>query len=107
MTELPALTHLQFLILGFLRSGEASGKHLRAQLKRGGTRRTGPGFYQLMARLEDVELITGWYAQEIVEGQIIRERFYRLNATGLQAWRESRDFYLDWIERFGQEPLTS
>lgn len=98
---LPRLTHLQFIVIGALLDGAHSGKEVRAELKRARAHRSGPSFYQMMARMEDAGLVSGWYEQEIVEGQIIRERRYELTAAGRSAWQQSRDFYLAWIERYG------
>ena len=47
---LPALTHLQYLVLGVLRTDEQPGRVLRQALATYGVRRSGPAFYQLMAR---------------------------------------------------------
>jgi hypothetical protein len=46
-----------------------------------------------MARLEDAKFVRGWYLQKIVDGQIIKERRYRVLAPGLRAWQRTRDFY--------------
>ena len=48
---LPVLTHLQFLVLGVLRNDPQPGRTLRKALSGYGIRRTGPAFYQLMARI--------------------------------------------------------
>jgi len=66
--SLPEITHLQFSVLAFLRSDEQPGKAVREQLAGLGLKRSGPAFYQLMARLEDAELVDGRYDQKIVEG---------------------------------------
>ncbi len=105
--SIPRLTHLQFMILGLLQSETTCGKGLRAALRRSGERRSGPSFYQLMARLEDGGFVRGRYQQEIVDGQIIRERCYELTALGGRAWRQSRDFYLQWINRFTEGPAPA
>jgi DNA-binding PadR family transcriptional regulator len=91
---LPDLTHLQFLVLTTLLEGEQTGRYIRERLADEGQRKTGPAFYQMMARLEDSGLVKGWYDQRIIEGQIIKERRYKLTATGERAWAEVRDFYL-------------
>lgn len=98
MPRIPRLSHLQFLVLGALRGRELAGRELREHLAGFGVRKSGPAFYQLMARLEDGGLITGRYRQEVIEGQIIRERLYRAAAEGLRAWEGSRDFYLRAID---------
>lgn len=107
MSGVPRLSHLQFLVVGSLRGRTLPGREIREALKRFGARKSGPGFYQMMARLEDAGLVEGSYSQEIVEGQIIRERHYTLTAEGGRAWAASRDFYLDAIRGFeGEEGLA-
>ena len=76
--QLPELTHLQFLVLGVLRNGDLPGRALRDALSGYGIRRTGPAFYQLMARLEKDRLIDGWYEQVTVGDQAVTERHYRI-----------------------------
>ena len=98
---LPRLSHLQFLVLGILTSGEQRGRDLRSRLADFGVRRSGPSFYQLMSRLEDASFVRGWYEQEIVEGQIIRERCYKIRAPGISAWKECRKFQTAVIEELG------
>jgi len=93
--QLPALTHLQFVILGALLAGERPGKELRRDLARYGVRRTAAAFYQMMARLEDANWVTGSYTQQIVDRQIIKERCYRITAAGERAWTRTRDFYAE------------
>ncbi len=98
---LPRLSHLQFLVLGVLLSEELRGRDIRARLEEFGVRKSGPGFYQLMARLEDARFVRGRYEQEIIEGQIIRERCYKIRAPGVSAWNECRDFQATVIEELG------
>src|SRR5690349_16897618 len=92
---LPPLTHLQFLILGALLADQRSGKALRRELGRYGVRRTAAAFYQMMARIEDANWVSGAYTQQIVDGQIIKERSYRITAAGERAWTRTRDFYAE------------
>ncbi|MGD2069695.1 MAG: helix-turn-helix transcriptional regulator [Gemmatimonadota bacterium] len=101
MPQTPRLSHLQFLVVGTLLGGGLSGRQIRKRLQDFAVRKSGPAFYQLMARLEDAGLVEGTYHQEIVEGQIIRERHYTITADGSRAWKASRDFYLRAIEGFG------
>jgi hypothetical protein len=91
---LPKLTHLQFLVIAELLRGAARGRDLRARLRVAGVRQSGPAFYQMMATLEDAGFVSGRYEQQIIEGQIIRERHYKVLASGTTAWKTSRDFYL-------------
>lgn len=97
--RVPKLSHIQFMILALLQANDATGKEIRDALRRAGVRRSGPGFYQIMARLEDADFVRGEYQQEIVDSQIIRERGYQITASGRRASLASRDFYLEWIGR--------
>lgn len=99
--RIPEITHLQFLVLGLLRAGERPGRVVRRSLARHGITRTGPAFYQMMARLEDAGLVTGEYDQKIVDRQIIKERRYGLTPRGDAAWTATRAFYSDAIEAYG------
>jgi DNA-binding PadR family transcriptional regulator len=99
--RIPDITHLQFLVLGVLRGGERPGRAVRRALARHGVRRTGPAFYQMMARLEDAGLVDGSYDQRIVEAQIIKERRYALTSRGEAAWTATRAFYSDAIDEYG------
>jgi len=91
--KLPTLTHLQFLILDIVGGAEMSGRDLREKLRARGVRKTGPAFYQLMARLEDAGFVKGWYDQKIIDGQIIKERRYRILGAGAKARENTLDFY--------------
>lgn len=99
--RIPEITHLQFLVIGILRGGERAGRFIRRRLKRHGIERSGPAFYQMMARLEDAGLVSGEYTQEIVDGQIIKERRYALTARGDAAWAATRAFYNEAIDAYG------
>ena len=100
---LPRLTHLQFLVITMLKAGAARGRDVRAQLNHAGVRQSGPAFYQMMAVLEDAGYLTGWYEQQVVDGQIIRERHYKILAAGKKAWLESRDFYVRVVGDLARE----
>ena len=91
--QLPDLTHLQFLVLGVLRADEQPGRAVRDALAGYGIRRTGPAFYQLMARLEKDGLINGWYGQVTVGDQAVTERRYRITPDGKKRWNDARAFY--------------
>ena len=105
--SVPRLSHLQFLVVGIVRGQTLAGREIRQQLRAFNVRKSGPAFYQLMARLEDAGLGEGTYHQEIVEGQIIRERHYSTTGAGGRAWEASRDFYVNAIENFdGMEGLA-
>jgi DNA-binding PadR family transcriptional regulator len=96
--KIPELSHLQFVVLGSLLGSERTGREVREELRRYRVRQSGPAFYQMMARLESTGLVKGWYTQEVIEGQIIKERHYRLTAEGARAWRACRSFYKEAIE---------
>ena len=105
--RIPDITHLQFLVLGMLRGGDRPGRTVRRSLARHGIARTGPAFYQMMARLEDAGLVAGAYDQKIVEGQIIKERRYTLTPRGDAAWTSTRAFYTDAIDEYGAKPRVA
>ncbi|HXT14201.1 MAG TPA: hypothetical protein VN706_01140 [Gemmatimonadaceae bacterium] len=92
-TNLPRLTHLQFLVVSELQRGIARGRDLRDQLRSAGVRQSGPAFYQMMAVLEDAGFVIGRYEQQVIDGQIIRERYYTVSASGRKAADGSRAFY--------------
>ena len=93
LMQLPRLSHLQFLVLGQILGAPTSGIEIRKRLAEFGAKKSGPAFYQLMARLEDGGLVEGWYEQQIIDAQIIRERHYKITRSGSQGWQGSRDFY--------------
>ncbi len=101
--QIPKLSHLQFTGLGHLLGAPASGRDIRCSLRTFGAHKSGPAFYQLMARMEDAGLVEGWYEQQIVSGQIIRERHYKIARNGQRAWQRSRDFYRKTISTFEPE----
>jgi DNA-binding PadR family transcriptional regulator len=93
-TRLPALTHLQFLILSvLLHAPHEPGRVVRDTLATFGVRRTAPAFYQLMARLERDGLVEGWYEQITVGDQAVTERRYRITRAGAARWEDTRQFY--------------
>jgi DNA-binding PadR family transcriptional regulator len=97
--KLPAITPMQFLVLGLLREDEQPGRVLREALEAHGVKRSAPAFYQLMARLERDRLVDGWYEQVTVRDQAVTERRYRLRPAGAKLWTEARDFYTAIIGR--------
>lgn len=92
--RLPSLTHLQFLVLSALASGEQPGRAVRETLATYGISRTAPAFYQMMARLERDGLVEGWYGQVETAVQAHTERRYRATAEGMKAWHTSCAFYV-------------
>lgn len=103
---LPQITHLQFLVLGELLHAPAPGRLIREALNEQGVRKSGPAFYQMMARMEDSGFLEGWYEQQIVESQIIRERHYRIVPQGRAAWDGCRDFYQGALKAFDRKGLA-
>jgi len=89
----PTLTHLQFLVLGVLLSGEQAGRAIRRALDEYGMGRSGPAFYQMMSRLERDGVVEGWYEQVKVGDQAVTERRYRPTAAGSKMWKQTRAFY--------------
>jgi len=97
--ELPELTRLQFLIIETIGAKRMLGAQLRERLKEHNVHRTGPAFYQLMARLEEAELVEGWYKQEVIDGQIIKQRCYRVTGLGERARHATLEFYSQFSEK--------
>ena len=91
--RLPAITPMQFLVLGLLKAQEQPGRVIREALAAYGVKRSAPAFYQLMARLERDRLVDGWYEQVRVGDQAVTERRYRLRPAGAKVWTQARDFY--------------
>jgi DNA-binding PadR family transcriptional regulator len=91
--NLPELSHLQFAVLDVIGADATSGKDLRKSLGELGINKSGPAFYQMMARLEESKFVEGWYNQEIIEGQIIKERQYRITGNGIRALNRTKQFY--------------
>ena len=92
--SMPNLSHLQFAMLDVMGPREISGRDLRSALKsEKGVSKSGPAFYQLMARLEDANFVNGRYEEKVVEGQRIKERRYLLTADGESARRQAILFY--------------
>ena len=97
--ELPALTGLQFLVIDIIGAKKLHGAEIRDQLKsEHKVNKTGPAFYQLMARLEEAKFVDGWYEQEVIDGQIIKQRCYRVTGLGERARRETLQFYSQFAE---------
>lgn len=88
------LTHLQFAVLSHLRDGEQSGRSLRDALDEQGISKSGPAFYQMMARLEDSGFVVGRYADRAIGDTVVKERLYRLDKAGRDAWKATLGFYL-------------
>ena len=91
----PTLTHLQFLVLGVLKTDEQPGRVIRDALAGYGVKRTAPAFYQLMSRLETAGLVEGWYDQVVVGDQAVTERRYRITAEGKRVWTRAQSFYAE------------
>lgn len=98
--KIPILTHLQFALLDALGARDKSGRELRGKLKADhGISKTGPAFYQLMARLEEAKFVDGWYEQKEIDGVKVKERCYRLRGEGATALNDAREFYLRSIPK--------
>ena len=94
------LPHLQFAVLSVLASTELSGREIRERLSALGLKKAGPAFYRLMSRLEESGLVRGKYEQEIINGQIVRERFYTATARGRHARDATATFHERLIAQF-------
>ena len=91
--RLPEATHLQFLVISALLRGSVPGRVLREHLRGSEVRQSSPAFYQMMAVMEDRGFVEGWYEQQVIDGQILRERHYKVLPAGRKAWKACSDFY--------------
>jgi len=89
----PKLSHLQCRVIESIGGRKIPGRDLRARLADAGEKKSGPAFYQMMARMEEGGLVEGEYTQKIVEGQIIKERVYKVTGHGHTAYHEALEFY--------------
>lgn len=67
-------------VLAMLATGPMSGRVLRERLNEGRWflgRYGGPGFYAMMARMEDAGLVSGYDVEEVIDGVVIHQRWYR------------------------------
>ena len=104
---LPNITHLQFLVMTILLDGDKSGRDLREMMAEEGVRKSGPAFYQMMARLEDEKFVRGWYEQKVIDGQIIKERRYEITGAGKRVCNDVRAFYEARVRRAWQGGLAN
>jgi len=101
--KLPELTNLQFLIIETIGAKKMRGAELRELLKNNhNVHKTGPAFYQLMARLEEAKLVEGWYDTQVIDGQLIKQKCYRVTGHGEESRRATLRFY----QQFGGEGLA-
>ena len=79
------LTDQQMVAASFIAVSEVSGKVLREKLTEAGFRKDGPRFYVFMGRLERDGLVDGRYVKVQGNTRQLRERHYKLTATGRRA----------------------
>ena len=94
------LPHLQFAVLSILAETELLGREVREQLASLGLKKAGPTFYRLMSRLEESGLVRGRYEQEVIDGQIVRERCYSSTAKGKRERDRTANFHERVISLF-------
>ena len=92
--QIPPLSHLQALVLDCMGAREINGRDLRAALAGRKMKKTGPAFYQMMSRLEESGFVKGKYQQKTLDdGQVVKERFYRITGQGVKAMQANISFY--------------
>lgn len=91
----PDITHLQFLIIEILGGLDRPGREIRKKLAAEKVNKSGPAFYQLMARMEEAKLVKGEYRKIDIDGQAVQERWYKVTGAGLKARERTRDFYAE------------
>ena len=95
----PELSPQQETVLTCIGTAEIKGRALREALARNNFKKSGPAFYQMMGRLEEAGYVEGWYEQKIVEGQIIKERTYRMTSKGQHALAGTLEYYRERLNR--------
>jgi DNA-binding PadR family transcriptional regulator len=103
--NVPELSHLQFAVLGAIGVSQMRGKELRKALAAEGIKKGGPAFYQLMDRLETAKFVDGWYEQKVIDGQIIKERWYRVTTSGRAAVSKAFNFYRNFAPGFAPQAI--
>ncbi|MHC4401639.1 MAG: hypothetical protein ACYTG0_18365 [Planctomycetota bacterium] len=92
--KLPKMPPLQALVVTVLFDGERSSREIQQELAFRGVEKQMSLVYRLLARMELAEYVCGRYRQyRLVEGNTIRQRYYRLSERGYQAWKETVGFY--------------
>ena len=89
----PDLSPQQETVLSCIGTAEIKGRELREALAHNNFKKSGPAFYQMMGRLEDAGYVEGQTKQKIVEGQIIKERSYKMTGKGQRALAETLEYY--------------
>ncbi len=87
--KIPKLFHLQVAVLAIVVEDELSGEDIRQKTGL----KIGPGFYQLMARLEREKLVSGRYIKTVTRGQPVRKKVYRLTEVGRREMKTVEKFY--------------
>ena len=95
------ITPLQYMVLGVISGAKSKpGAEIREKLRENGYWQSGPAFYQLMKRLEENDLVEGWYEEDMLDGERIRKRCYRLNGDAARAAIRA-------FERRSEKPVTT
>ena len=69
-------------VVEMLGTSSMSGRDLRDSLWKPRALTMGlVNFYHRMAQLEDAGVIEGWYQTEVIDGQSVRQRWYRVATT--------------------------
>ncbi|NKB90489.1 MAG: hypothetical protein GKS06_19960 [Acidobacteria bacterium] len=99
------LPHLQFAVLGILGGDRLSGRDVRERLGDLGVARGLTAFYRLMSRLEESGMVKGRYEQEVIDGQIVRERVYNATAAGRRARDATANFHQRVVAQYSTAKL--
>jgi DNA-binding PadR family transcriptional regulator len=91
----PTVTDLQFRVLSILTGQERTGREIRRLLEQQGQKKSLAAFYQLMGRLEDANMVEGWYEPKMIDGVAVKESVYRVTGHGIRARERKRDFYAE------------
>jgi len=101
---IPSITTLQGLTIQLISKTEIRGRELRELLEKNGAKMSSPAFYQMMARLEENGFIGGRYVTKRLEGNTIKERWYKAHVKGQRALEGLQAFCR---QHFGEVVLSA
>ena len=91
---IPSLTLPQCNALDILaEAGELSGRQMHQSLTDRGDKKTGPNFYLFMNRLIKSGHVSHRFETKVIDGQTLREKYYKITPDGEQALAYAFDWF--------------
>lgn len=87
---IPEISVPQLVAMGMMRKHAEMkpARQLKEELGDYGYVKNGQGFYQMIARLEELGFVDGMYREKVVDGFVIRQRHYALTVEGIRVYDE-------------------